>query len=64
MTYGEFYLYSARTGDLEGMKECLEEGVPLDYQDQLGNTALHMACANKFDAIVVFLLEQRANVNI
>ena len=64
MTYGEFYMYAARTGDLEGMKECIAEGVPLNYQDSLGNTALHMACANRFEAIVVFLLDQRADVNI
>ena len=46
MTYGDYMILSARQGDLEAVKECLQEDVPVNHQDDQGNTALHMASAN------------------
>jgi len=48
-------IYAARTGDLDGVKECIvDEKIPVNTVDpESGNTALHMACANGFDEMVV-----------
>ena len=40
MTYDEYLIYSARLGDLEGIKECLDESIALNGVDSQGNTAL------------------------
>ena len=40
MTYEEFLIYSARSGDIEDIKECITEKVALDSKDPKGNTAL------------------------
>ena len=57
MTYGEFFLQSARFGDLEEVKECLEEEVPVDHCDpDSGNTGLMLACANGHLEVIKVLL--------
>lgn len=64
MTYGEYFLLSAREGDIEAMKECLDEGVLVDHYDKTsGNTALHMAAANNFGVVVSFLIAHGALLN-
>ncbi len=63
MTYGEYMMMSARSGDLDAIKECLGEGVPIDYQDKDMNSALHLACANGYKEVVEFLLNRDANIN-
>ncbi len=42
----EFYIDSARYGDLDDVVAALKEGVPVDAVDGAGRTALHMASAN------------------
>jgi len=65
MTYGEYLIYSARMGDIEGVKECLSEDVPVNTQEEgMGNTALHMACANNFIEVARLLLEHKADINM
>jgi ankyrin repeat protein len=39
------------------LKECLSNGETLYCQDDYGNTALHMACANGMINIVQYILE-------
>ena len=47
MTFEDYFLYSARCGDIEGLQECLDERVPIDHtNEEQGNTALHLAAAN------------------
>ena len=31
MTYGDYFILSAREGDVEALAECLTEDVPIDY---------------------------------
>jgi uncharacterized protein len=65
MTYGEYFILSARQGDLEAVKECLQEEVPIDFCDpKTGNTALHMAAANNIFEVVSFLVEKGAHLNL
>ena len=58
-------MYSARCGEIEGLEECLNERVPIDYQnEETGNTALHQAAANGEQIAVKWLLEHGALMNI
>ena len=64
MTFDQYLLYSARVGDLDGIKECIDEDIPVDtLEAETSNTSLHMACANGFDEIVKFLIEKGADIN-
>ena len=64
MTYGDYMLMSARGGDLDAVKECLAEDVPINHQDvEMGNSALHLACANGHKEVVEFLLDAGADIN-
>lgn len=48
-------------GDLDTMKELLrEDNSLLNAQDELGRTAMHMACANGHEAVVDWLLKAGA----
>jgi hypothetical protein len=40
MTYEEFLVYSARIGELDDVKFCIDEKVELSTVDDSGNTAL------------------------
>lgn len=42
MTYEEFLIYSARLGEFDDVKFCIDEKVDLDSKDESGNTALRM----------------------
>ena len=65
VTFEEFFLYSARCGEIEGLEECLNERVNIDYQnEETGNTALHQAAANGQIAVVTWLLEHGAHINL
>ena len=65
MTYGEYLLQAAREGDLDAVKECLQEEVPIGHQDpESGNTALHFASANGKCDVIALLLEAGANINV
>ena len=65
VTFEEYFLFAARGGEIEGLEECLNERVPIDYQNtDAGNTALHQAAANGQMAAVTWLLEHGANINI
>ena len=64
MTYGEYMLQSARLGELDAIKECLAEEVPINFQDEeAGNSALHLASANGYKEIVEYLLDNGAEIN-
>ena len=65
VTFEEYFLYSARCGEIEGLEECLNERVPIDYQNaETGNTALHQAAANGQVPVVQWLLEHGAQINL
>jgi len=51
----------ARYGELDELKECLMNGETLYCQDDHGNTALHMACANGIIDMVHYILEVLRN---
>jgi len=40
MSYEEFLIYSARLGEFDDVKECIDEKVDLNTADPSGNTAL------------------------
>ena len=40
MSYEEFLIYSARVGEIEDVKQMLDEDTPVDSVDGSGNTAL------------------------
>lgn len=40
MTYEEFLIYSARIGEFDDVKFCIDEKVDLNTIDKNGNTAL------------------------
>ena len=40
MSYEEFLIYSARVGEIEDVKQMVDEKVDLETADQSGNTAL------------------------
>ncbi len=57
MSYEEFLIYSARIGEIDDVKQMLEEETDVNTVDQAtGNSALHMACANGHTDIVRLLL--------
>ena len=65
MTLGEYLIYSARTGDLDAIKECIDEECPVDHKDgESGNAAIHMASANGHLNAVKLLIELGADINI
>ena len=53
-------VYSARTGDLEGVRFLLEDGVPLGFRDNSGWTALKWSASEGHEAVVTLLLENNA----
>jgi ankyrin repeat protein len=59
----EDLLDAATKGNLGLVEICLDQGANIDYQDELGNTALHYAAYYEKDDIVLYLLENKANVN-
>ena len=71
ITLEEYFVYSARCGDLEGINLCLSEKIDINTQDQYKNSPLRtyyqhidMACANGYEEIVKILLKAGAKVNI
>mmetsp|Transcript_126588 Transcript_126588/g.405227 ORF Transcript_126588/g.405227 Transcript_126588/m.405227 type:complete len:1035 (+) Transcript_126588:101-3205(+) len=52
---------AARNGDLEKVRQCIQQGAPLGSTDTDGNTALHLgALAGRAD-VARYLLEQQAD---
>lgn len=50
----------ARYGDLEDVQQAIEQGAQVDWQDEQGRTALHMASANGHTQTVIYLLKAGA----
>ena len=73
MSYEEFLIYSARLGEFDDVKFCIDEKVDLATSDESGNTALRkrmdcliiidMASANGHLDIAKLLLINQANPN-
>ena len=58
-------LYSAAyEGSLNKVKQCLEEGADANFQNILGNTAAHVACARGRDDILEALITAGCDINI
>eukprot|EP01043_Picozoa_sp_COSAG02_P036274 COSAG02_NODE_2646_length_8338_cov_5.543634_3_plen_192_part_00 len=60
----EFLVWSARQGDLEGVKQALADGVPVDAMNKKGWNALHVAAQDGHREIVQALIDAGADVNI
>jgi hypothetical protein len=45
-SWEEFLIDSCRFGELEDVKECLSNGVDVNFRNEQKNTGLHMAAAN------------------
>ena len=56
-------IYSARTGDMDEMRESLAAGAPVDGRDANGTTALMMAAANGHVEAMQVLLSSGADIN-
>lgn len=57
-------IYSAKNGDIERLKELLQENKLLVYDfDNVNQTALHWAAKRNFVPIIRVLIEYGANVN-
>ena len=53
-------IYAARTGDLDGVKAQIDEGVPVGFRDSSGWTALKWASSEGHQEVVAYLLEASA----
>lgn len=58
------FFYSAKTGNVEGIKKSLERGTPIDKRDDQGRTALMIAAYNGNAEAAEYLCQQGANVNL
>jgi hypothetical protein len=56
--------YYAQEGNLDKIRELIENGADINLQDRLGFTALHASCKNGQIEVVRYLLEHGANPNI
>lgn len=56
--------YSAKTGNVEGIKKSLEKGTPIDKTDEQGRTALMIAAYSGNAEAVEYLCQQGAKVNL
>lgn len=56
-------MYLANEGDLEGIKELLNSGTDVNYQDIDKRTALHLAACQGSTDVVQLLLDHKAVVD-
>ncbi len=54
MSYEEFLIYSARLGEFEDVKFCIDEKVDPNTQGQAGNTALRKEFLEELVALMNF----------
>ena len=54
----------AKAGDLEGIEEDIEEGININMQNALGQTAFYLAHSNGHIALAKYLLLQGADPTI
>jgi len=55
---------ASERGDLARVEALLEQGVKIDGVDGFGYSALHLASANHQDAILRYLIEKGADLNL
>ncbi|MEB3160884.1 MAG: ankyrin repeat domain-containing protein [Synechocystis sp.] len=60
---GESWLMAASEGKGQMIKGFLQDHWPVDYQDEQGDTALHLSCLEGHLAIVQQLIQAQATVN-
>jgi ankyrin repeat protein len=58
------WFHSAKTGNLGGLNRMIVQGIDIDCVDDKGCTALIRACGHSRRAVVSFLLQQNANIEI
>ncbi len=56
-------LYSAKVGDIGGIKNAIEKGESIEKRNQVGRTALMMATYHKNPEAMVYLLDAGADIN-
>ncbi len=61
---GISFILAARYGNENALRVLLYQGVDINQQDELGNTALIAASAERYPAITQFLLKQGADVHL
>lgn len=65
VSLNEEFLTAAKTGDTAKLQNLLLQGVDIECKDELGNTALGLACiCNDKEDAALLLIKQGANVNI
>ena len=60
----EFLVWSAKSGQLDSVKEALADGVPVDAMNKNGWNALHVAAQNGHTEVVRALIDAGADVNL
>lgn len=55
---------AANDGHLSIVQKLIAKGVDVNQQDGKGNTALHIACMNRFQLMAEWLIEHGANVKL
>lgn len=58
------FLYSVMNEDTEEMKSLIEKGANINFQDDDGNTPLHIAIENDLYISMKILIEKGADKNI
>lgn len=61
---GISFILAARYGNENALRVLLYQGIDINQQDELGNTALIAASAERHPAIIRFLLKQGADVHL
>ena len=61
---GPLYIIASKRGDLEVAKLLLEKGADINFQNTIGDTALHCACVWGHLDVVKLLLEKGADIEI
>nr|POE72528.1 putative ankyrin repeat protein [Quercus suber] len=56
-------MYSVNEGDLDGIRELLDFGINVNFRDNNGHIALHVAACNGLTDIVSLLLDRGSELD-
>lgn len=58
------FFIAAKSGDYKEVKRQIEEGIDINRQDEIGETALMKATKERYIEIIEFLISKGADINI